>query len=166
MTINSVNNPLTTTTTSSFSIGTYYLNTSTPVDRLTTGLTLTATPVALASGSLAASSLVVAASASYTITVQNRNPLPAGGYLTITFPSDFPAATGISLTSFISASIPIPACTLSSITTSSYNLTNCIPSSLPAGSTIAIVLASIVNPGSTKPTASLTVQTYYNSKLM
>ena len=166
ITITSVNNPPTTTTTSSFTIGTYYTNDSTPVDRLTSGLTLTATPVTLSSGAVSSSSPVVAASSTYTITIQNRNPLPSGSYLTVIFPGDFPTALGISLTSFTSASNVISACTLSAVTSLSYNLTNCIPSALSAGTSMIIVLANVVNPGSTKPTSSLQVQTYYNSKLM
>jgi hypothetical protein len=76
--MNNVLNPSTTTPTSSFSLKTYYYNTSTPTDVMTTGATFAATPVNLTTGSVTPSSLIVAASTSYAITFQNTNPLPAG----------------------------------------------------------------------------------------
>lgn len=75
--ISNINNPATTTPTSTVIINTYYTNTSTPVDALTTNLTLTATAVTLQSAAVSASSLVVAANSTYTITLQNKNALPS-----------------------------------------------------------------------------------------
>jgi len=87
ITMNNVTNPSTTTPTSSFSLTTYYYNTSTPTDVMTSGASFTSTPVNLASGSVTPTSLTVAASTIYTIAFQNTNPLPSGSYFIVTFPS-------------------------------------------------------------------------------
>lgn len=87
ITMNNVINPATTTSTSSFTLTTYYYNTSTPTDILSSGATFTATPVNLYSASVTPTSLTVAASTTYTINFQNTNPLPAGSYVIVTFPS-------------------------------------------------------------------------------
>jgi hypothetical protein len=87
ITISNANNPATTTPTSSFGINTYYSNTSTPVDSLSSNLGLTATAVTLQSSSISTSSVIVAANSTYTITFQNKNPLPSTSYIIVTFPN-------------------------------------------------------------------------------
>jgi hypothetical protein len=165
--INGVINPATTTTTSSFAITSYYANTSTPVDTLSSGLTLTAQPVSLLSGTVSSGSLVVAAASSYTLTLQNRNPLPANSYLTVTFPSDFPTNGTPSLGSFSAGGAPVPGCSMSAVSAMKFNFsTTCFPSALLAQTTISILINGLMNPLSTKPTASLQLETYFNGKLM
>jgi hypothetical protein len=78
ITMNNVINPTTTSPTSTYTLTTYYYNTSTPTDVLSSGALFTATAVSLASGTVTPTSLVVAASTTYTITFQNTFALPAG----------------------------------------------------------------------------------------
>jgi hypothetical protein len=85
--MNNIVNPPTTTQTSSFTLTTYYYNTSTPTDIMSSGASFSATSVNLYSGSVTPVSLTVAASTTYTITFQNTNPLPAGSYVIVIFPS-------------------------------------------------------------------------------
>lgn len=167
MTIANIQNPSTTTASSSFGVTTYFYNTSTPSNTLSSGLTLTATATALQSATVTPASLVVAASTSYSFTIQNQHLLPSGAYLTIIFPSSsFPSSPSTALSSFTANGVAVPSCTLAQATSLTFTLTGCITSDLAASSTLALTLSSINNPQSTAPTQSLTVQTHYNSQLM
>lgn len=166
ITIGQVSNPPTTTPTSSFTIHTYYYNLSTPVDQLTSGLVLQAAPTTLASADLVPSSLTVAATSTYTLTFKNRNTLPAGSQIALSFPIDFSSSGGVSLVSFISSSNNIPGCTISVAGSMKFNFSNCFPSGIPAQTTLVLSLSNILNPTSTKPSASLQLETFYNGYLM
>lgn len=166
ITIISVSNPSTTTPTSTFTIRTYYYNLSTPVDQLTSGLTLQAAATTLLSADLTPSSLTVAATATYTITFKNRNALPSGSQISLSFPSDFSSSSGVSLVSFSSSGNSVSACTISVVSSMKFNFSNCFPSAIPAQTTFVLSLSNIINPLSTKPSASLQLETYYNGYLM
>lgn len=155
ITISSVVNPSRTTPTSTFTIRTYYYNFSTPVDQLTSGLTIQAAATTLLSADLTPSSLTVAATSTYTITFKIRNALPAGSQISLSFPSDFSSSSGVSLTSFSSGGSTVPGCTLSVVSSMKFNFSNCFPSSIPAQTTLVLTLTNIINPLSTKPSASL-----------
>jgi hypothetical protein len=121
----------------------------------------------LASANIASSSLEVAANSTYTITFKNTNPLPAGSSISIGFPSDFPLAIGASLASISIAGVS-RTCTMTIISNMNFSIGSgtCIPSSVPSQSTFIISFSNIINPYSTKPSNSLTIQTYYNNLLM
>ena len=122
---------------------------------LNSGLTLTAQAVTLFSGTLSSSSLVVMATSTYTIKFQVRNALPSGSYMTVSFPSDFPTTSGISLTSFQIGSTTIATCQLLTISNMKFNFTSCFPNIVASQTAVTITLANVNNPLSTKPTNSL-----------
>jgi hypothetical protein len=165
ITVLGVTNPVTTTPTTSFTIKTYYSNLSTPVDTLSSGLTLSAVAVQLQSASLTSSSLTVAANSSYTFTMQTKNPVPAGSSFTVTFPSDFPNAANAALSSFSVSSVTV-ACTMSTVSTMKFSFTNCFPSAAAAQSSLVLVISNIINPYSTKTSASAEVEFSFNGLLM
>ena len=84
--INSVTNPATTTTTSSFVIYTYYQDSISLVDQLLSGLTVTATSVPLRSVIVTPVSLIVGQLTSYNVMIQIANMLPASSIITIQIP--------------------------------------------------------------------------------
>lgn len=171
LTVNSLTNPPTTTPSSSFALSTYYYNTSTPTDvlnTLATPLTITATPVTLSSVSLTSSSVIVAAAAAFTITVQTRNALPALSSFSIAFPttSFSSSATPTLLSVSIGGVTAGGSCTMSSTGTLSFNFTGCMTNGVARLTNIVVVINNMINPYSTKPTSPLTVETYFNSRLM
>jgi hypothetical protein len=123
--------------------------------------------VPLASTSLVSSSMEVGANSTYTITFKNTNPLPAGSSISVGFPSDFPIAIGVVLVSVSIAGVS-RTCTFSAASNMNFSIgsSGCISPSVPSQSTFIITLSNIINPYSTKPSNSLTVQTYHNSLLM
>ena len=166
ITMNNLINPTTTSPTSTYTLTTYYYNTSTPTDVLSSGALFTATAVTLASGSVTPTSFVVAASTTYTFTFQNTFALPAGSYVIIVFPTEFANAAAAALVSFSIGSLVQSACTMTVISNMQFKLTSCITSNAPSNTTFTVILANIINPTSTKPTSSLSISTYYNNLLM
>ena len=137
ITINNILNPTTTTPTSTFALATYYYNTSTPTDILSSSVTFTATPAILSSGSVSSSSLTVAANSTYTITFQNRNLLPSTSYIRLSFPlTSFVSSSSASLSSFKIGGVSITGCVMSVVSTMSFRFNNCILTNINALATI------------------------------
>jgi len=164
-TINNILNPVTTTPSSSFAISTFYYNFSTPVDILSAPIKVTATKVTLSGVNFSSTSVVVAATSTFTITLQIKNALPANSYIIITFPA----------TSFLNSASPVLSlfliagtaasglCSMSVPSTLSFKFSSCISSALTANTIITIKIGNMINPLSTKTTDSLSVSTFYNN---
>jgi hypothetical protein len=164
--LNNIVNPPTTTPTSNFSLATYYYNASTVTDVLGVAVSLSAASVPLYSASISSASLTVVANSSYTIKFSNTNPLPSGSSVVVTFPSDFVNSAGASLASFSIGGVTQSGCVMTAISTMAFQFNSCITSTASAHTAFSIIIGNIINPSSTKPTNSLTIQTYYNSLLM
>jgi hypothetical protein len=157
ITLNNILNPPTTTPTSTFALTTYYYNTSTPTDVLSASVVLTATAVNLYSAAVTTSSSTVLANSTYTVDFKNKNALPVGSYIVISFPSDFIDSVGASLRSFIISNISQSGCTMTILSTMKFQFNSCITSTIAAQTSFSIILGNIINPSSTKPTASLSI---------
>lgn len=113
--VNGVNNPSTTTPTSSFSIYTYYEDSLSLVDQLLTGLTLTATSVPLRSVQISSSSLVVGQLSTYTLTVQITNMLPMGSIMRVRIPTTSFPTSNVVLQSFMIGTTVVSACAITTL---------------------------------------------------
>lgn len=165
--INAVTNAATTTPTSSITITTYYEDTQSVVDQLTSGLTVTATSVPFRSVTLTPGSTTVGKITNYTLSIQIANALPATSILLITIPITSFAVSTITLLSFTIGSTAIPGCSISNTAPLTVQLSSaCFPSSTPALTTLKVVLGNITNPLSTKPTDSWQIETHFNSLQM
>lgn len=165
--INAVTNPPTTTPTASINITTYYEDTISVVDRLISGLTVTATSVPFRSVTLTPGSTIVGKIGNYTLNIQIANALPALSVLLIRIPSTTYATTTVTLLSFSIGSSVVSTCTLTNLSPLVLQLDPiCFGSSTPALTTLKIVLGNITNPFSTKPSDSWQVETQYNSLQM
>lgn len=114
LTINSVINPSTTTPTSSISIYTYYEDSLSIVDQLTSGFIVTATSVPFKSVLLTPASTVVGQVGVYTLNVQLANALPMFGVMRIKVPVGSFAGT-IVLQSFSIGGTNIPGCSITTL---------------------------------------------------
>ena len=160
-----VNNPMTTVPTDSFSIQTFYQDSSTLVDQLTTGLTFTAIAVTLRSLTLTPTSTVVYATTSYTFAIQSTFSIPTASTIQITFPNQI-SNGGQVLNSFTINSLSISGCTFSSTSNRIIVFNNlCFKSPLLNTSIITIILSNITNPTSYKPTDTFSVQIYNGAYL-
>lgn len=165
--VNGVNNPSTTTPTSSFSIYTYYEDNLSLVDQLLTGLTLTATSVPLRSVQISSSSLVVGQLSTYTLTVQITNMLPMGSIMRVRIPTTSFPTSNVVLQSFMIGTTVISACAITTLSAMYIQLqSSCFATDTPASSTLRAQFSNITNPVSTKPTNTWTVETLYNSLQM
>ena len=160
ITISSVTNPVTTTPTSSISIVTYYNDIDSVVDMLTTGLIVTATPVQLKAATLTSSSYLVGQTSTYTLAINMTNTLPSNSALTITIPpTSFPLST-VTLNAFYIGTTLISGCAM---TQSAPMVLKLASSCFTTASTyIKLVVNSLSNPLSTKPSDSWQIQTAYN----
>lgn len=157
ITVNSANNPNQAMTTASFGIYTYYdSGLDSLVDRLITGLTLTALANQLSSSNVFVipSTYVVYASSNYIFSIQLLDPIRSGGYFSITFPS----AITLSSVSIISASFPISTCVLS-VSGSTLNITSCFSADYSTLG-VTLTLGGVRNPNSVQPTSSFSINTY------
>ena len=159
MTIVSVANPSTTTTTSSISITTYYEDIDSIVDTLNTGLFIEATSVPLKSVSITPSSYLVRNITNYVLDVQVENPLPVGSTMKVKIPSSGHQERDISLSSFSIGGVDVSGCTIALISPLYYEFgSNCFTSEVPASAIIKSTLSNMSNPTSTKPIESWEVE--------
>lgn len=131
--------------------GTYY-----PID----SNTLSYSPLAgtLSNPSLNLSSYVINDPAQYDIAFTTSNPLIAGSFIAVTFPSTITLTGNTTCSANLSS---ISTCTISS---SSYaNLT--LTGSIPGGTSIKLTFNVVTNPNQAITTSSIQVRTYYDSGL-
>lgn len=152
-----VQNPLTTTASSTFSISTYYDASDSLVDQLTAGLTFTAAPAPLKWLQVTPSSRVVRDVSSYTISINFTNPVPAGVTLFLTFPTSIPISSVQysainSLSCIVSSSLQV------------VTLASCFSSTTTG--TVSFTLSGIANPTSTKPTGTFNLTSFYSGLLL
>ena len=173
VTVSSVRNPSTTTTTSSIAITTYYEDISSIVDTLSTGLTVTAGSVPLQGVSLSSSSYKVGANSNYTVTIQISNELPAAFHVEIQLPVDSFSVNTLLLRSVQvqkpsdSSPTTYSSCSLSTLSSLNVKISSsCFSEALPAQSNIIVTLGNITNPLSTKPSSSWEVETFFGDRLM
>jgi hypothetical protein len=151
---------MTTVPTDSFSIQTFYQDSSTLVDQLTSGLTFTATAVSLRSLTLTPASTVVYATTSYTFTIQSSFSIPTASTIQITFPNQI-SNGGQVLNTFTINSQSVSGCAFTSTSNTIIVFNNlCIKNTLLNTSIITITLSNITNPTSYKPTDTFSVQIY------
>jgi hypothetical protein len=165
VTLNNMVNPTTTTPTNSITVTTYYSDITSIVDQITSGLTVTCTPIILASGSVSSNSPVVAAQASYTFAIKSTLTTLQNSVINLTFPSGF-SASAYRLTSFSIGGTVVSGCTISvSGLTILFN-SSCMSQNALNTQTIQFIISNITNPSSTKTSNSFLISTYYNNYLM
>jgi len=163
ITISSVSNPATTTPTGSLIITTYYMDNQSVVDQLVSGLIVTATSVQLKSVTINSSSLVVGQTSVYNVIVNVSNMLPAGSAMSIAIPISSYGMSGVGLGGFYIGTTLVSGCVISVTSSMVVKLASaCFSSSVPAGTSVRVVLNNITNPLSTKPCDSWQVRTQYN----
>lgn len=155
LSITNVKNPPTTTPSSSFRIATYYSALDELVDQLTSGLTVKADPVPLASAAVIPSNTTVLAKlVDYAFTLQLTNSIPAANVISVTFPAE------ISLTNSLTLKAATSPCVLSQQSGQQVNL-----SCSAALNALNFTLSGVSNPTSTAPTSTFTLQVFYNGYL-
>lgn len=165
LTVTKVTNPLLTSPSSSFTIYSYYVDDSSVVDQLATGLSISASERALRSVVLTLSSYVVYASATYTFAIQPTYSLPLGTVIKITFPQQLSLTNIITLIAFTIDNIVISDCILSTMATTvnSSQLvfsSACVPGIVANTSMIEIRIGDVINPVSFKSTESFLVEAF------
>jgi len=154
-----VTNPNQVATTNSIALATYYdSGLDSLVDQLTSGLTMTPTAnvIPLSNVYILPSTLVTYASnVNYIFSITLVNKIPAGGLISIQFPSAI-SISGISLSS---ATFSTVTCSLGVPSSNVINITNCFSTDM-ATLGISITLAGIVNPPSELTTSSFSIYTY------
>lgn len=122
---------------------------------LLNGPTVTATSVPLRSVVLASLSTLVGQISNYTLNVQITNELPAQSIMKVRIPLTSFSPSTVVLRSFSIGSTAISTCSLTNLSPLYVQLeAGCFSSSVPALTTIQIVLGNITNPTSTKPSDS------------
>jgi hypothetical protein len=165
LTLNNMMNPTTTTPTSSITVTTYYSDLTSIVDQITSGLTVTCTPIILTSSTVSSNNPIVAAKASYNFTMRSTLTTLQNSIINLTFPSTF-SESSYQLTSFSINGIAVPGCTISvSGLTVLFN-SSCMSQNASNTSIIQFIISNITNPTSTKPSPSFSISTYYNNFLM
>jgi hypothetical protein len=155
--VTKVTNSYLTVPSSSFTIQTYYSDSSSLVDQLNSGLTVTATSVPLKSVIVTPTSLTVTAVTKYTFSVQSSYNIPSSSIIVLTFPTEV-ANGGYILNSFSVDGVAVSGCILSSISNSQISFSNlCIKSMVKNTSSISFSISNITNPSSFKPTSSFGV---------
>jgi len=163
--VNNINNPTTTTPTSSITVTTYYSDITSIVDQITSGIIVTPSAIILKSSSLSSNSLVAGAQSSYTFNLQSTLTTLQNSVINLTFPLSF-SASNYQLTTFKIAGTLVSGCTISiSGLTILFN-SSCVNQNVLTTQAIQFVISNITNPSSTKPTNSFSISTYYNNYLM
>lgn len=152
-----VQNPLTTTASSTFSISTYYDTSDSLVDQLTSGLTFTAAPVPVKALQVLPLSKTVRDITSYTFNINFTNPIPSSAILYLSFPSSLP------ISSVLYTSNNTLSCVVT-VNLQTVTLTSCFSSQTTG--TVTFTLGSITNPTSTKPSGNFNITSYYNGLLL
>lgn len=152
-----VQNPLTTTPSSTFSISTYYDTSDSLVDQLTSGLTFTALPVPLKVLQVLPQSSTVRDVTNYTFNVNFTNPVPTGTILYLTFPSSLP------ISSVMYTSNNTLGCVVST-NLQTVTLTGCFSADYTG--MVTFTLGGITNPTSKKPTTTFNLTSTYNGLLL
>lgn len=116
---------------------------------------MTMTPKPISTGSVTPSLLITNAVASYQFSLTLNNPVSAGGFITITFPS---SVTILNTTSLASASFGIGTC-ITTLSSSKINITNCFSTAM-SNLPLTIILSNILNPPSFAPSNSFQFHTY------
>ncbi|CAG9317925.1 unnamed protein product [Blepharisma stoltei] len=150
-----IRNPITTQSSDTFQVYTKY--NSMILDKLESGITVTmTTPHDLLSAAISITSNIIATENDYTFTIAPYNTMYNNGYLLITFPSEIslPSSPNCDISGSITTSV---AC---SIVNSQLKVV--IGLSSDTTSAFSFILHSIINPSSTKPSSSFTIETLIN----
>ena len=114
--------------------------------------------------SVSPQSLLVSAQALYVFTITLNDRLSSGGWLEIFFPSEIVVNSSVSIASATGVNVNShPVLSLDSllgkVSVSSLNSS----SSFINGQTFTVTIGTITNPGSTKPSGSFSIKSYYQS---
>lgn len=154
VTVSKVKNANEALTTSSFSIYTYYDSLyDSLVDRVITGITTTMTPSAITTGSVTPSSYTTNAVGFYKIDVTLLDPIPAGGFIVVIFPTTVVPQSA----QLVAASYAISSCS-SNLASNTINVTGCFSATMSALS-LSLNFSNILNPISFKPSGTFKLYT-------
>lgn len=114
--------------------------------------------------SVSPQSLLVSAQTLYVFTITLNDRLSSGGWLEIFFPSEIVVNSSVSIASATGVNVNShPVLSLDSllgkVSVSSLNSS----SSFINGQTFTVTIGTITNPGSTKPSGSFSIKSYYQS---
>ena len=146
-----------------FNVYSYYSNYSTLIDTLSSTLTVTMVPNTLTTATVTPSSTQIAASATYTFSINNIDAIPPGGKFTLTLPSEVTCSSTPSLGGSLEATCT-PTYTPA---TSTVLFTNCFQLNPKSNSTpLSFTLGPIINPRSLSPSSSFSFYSYDSSNHM
>lgn len=167
--VSGITNPPSTKSTPSFSVVTYYSSTGASVDAGTiSGVTAVTATIDFTKASVSASSRVNSATAvTYYLSFTVNNPIPAGGYIVVYFPTaiTFDTTAVSSQCSIIinSGSATSTSCTATLSTTYIFNFTNPLSSSAGINTNLTLVIGgAATNPASTRPFSPFSIFTYHS----
>ena len=132
------------------------------------GTTSTGASIDHTKASISSTSGVNSATAvGYTTTFTVNNPIPAGGYIVVQFPTavtfDTAAASSSCTISLNNATATATSCTATLGSSYVFNFTNPLSSIAPANTVIALsVNGSATNPSSTQPFSPFSIFTYHS----
>ena len=169
MTVNGITNPPSSQTTGSFTMTTIYSSLGGQVDNGTiVGVTATGASIDHNTASISSNSQVNSANGvSYSTTFTVNNPIPAGGYIIVNYPTAVTfdtAAAASSCQVTLNAGVATPT-TCSATLGSSYvfNFSNPLSATAPTGTTITLTVAGVAtNPASTQPFSPFSISTYHS----
>lgn len=167
--VSGITNPPSTKPTASFSVVTYYSSAGASVDAGTiSGITAVGATIDFTKASVAASSRVNSATAvTYSLSFIVNNPIPAGGYIVLYFPTaitfDTSAASSQCSIMINSGSVTSTSCTATLSATYVFNFTNPLSSSAGVNTNLTLVIGgAATNPASTRPFSPFSIFTYHS----
>ena len=169
LTVNGITNPPSTKITGSFTLTTIYSSAGGEVDTGSiTGTMSTGASIDHAKANITSTSAVNSATAvGYTTTFTVNNPIPAGGYILLHYPTavtfDTAAASSSCFISLNGATATATSCSATLDTSYIFNFSNPLSSTAAANTVIALsVNGAATNPPSTKPFSPFSIYTYHS----
>lgn len=154
-----IKNPGSVQTTTTFTAFSYYSGYTSLVDNLTSGITVTFTANPITSASINPQQNQTSQSTSYQFSITNKDPIPIGGYFTLTFPTSVGCGSPTLVLTPISSSLD-PTCTAQCVS-SVVTFSNCMQSTVKTNTTpIAFSLSPIINPPSFAPSGYFQFYSY------
>ena len=154
-----VQNPNSVQTTGVFTAFTYYSGYTSLVDNMTAGPTVTFTANEVTTASITPQSTTIASSTSYQFSITNKDPIPIGGYFTLTFPSTVTCGSSSLTVNVLSSSLDGTCSALCSSNVVTFS--SCMQLTAKTNTTpIALSISPVTNPSSFAPSNYFTFFSY------